>query len=334
MAKSVLKWDEFGPIEARSYQAITDHLPGGRSQFIIQKVFKTYALRDFGITSTRWINHGSFKTPASAKKYARELLENYPVMKANPAPKSKANQDVFTRANQLIKEGYERKQAFAIAYRERDADLAHLFGKPKAKRNPVKRKTAARTQRAAEGYVYRDSQVTKKKPTKRLVTRRAKNLQAPRGVFPNPKKRDPTYWVITLHDGYLSYRSDSGYTGSEPYLILDGNTGRQKAMSFIRKIGLKRGQYEILKDNPGVHFDIDVNSHNARGSKAKTRVNPVYRVKAPAGKEKFIRVELKYGNEWEILSLFPKTGEGAENAIMYAKAYHVKEPKATIRVME
>lgn len=59
------------------------------------------------------------------------------------------------------------------------------------KKNPTTRKTAARTQRAAESYVRRPSQITKKAPSKRLKTRRTINLQSPRGVFPNPKKRDP-----------------------------------------------------------------------------------------------------------------------------------------------
>lgn len=127
----------------------------------------------------------------------------------------------------------------------------YVYSEPK--QNPApKRKTAARTQKAAIGYVNRPSQITKKAPSKRLKKRRTINLQTPRGVFP----------------------------------------------------------------------------------KAKPRTNPVSRVKAPAGKEKFIRVELKHGKEWEILSLFPKTGSGAENAIMYAKAYSMKEPAATIRVME
>lgn len=54
---------------------------------------------------------------------------------------------------------------------------------------PVKRKTAARTQKTAESYVRRPSQITKKAPTKRLKKRRTVNLQSPRGLFPNPKAR-------------------------------------------------------------------------------------------------------------------------------------------------
>ena len=63
------------------------------------------------------------------------------------------------------------------------------------KKNPApKRKTAARTQKAAVGYVNRPSQITKKAPTKRLKKRRTVNLQSPRGVFPNPKN-------VTRHIG-------------------------------------------------------------------------------------------------------------------------------------
>lgn len=64
-----------------------------------------------------------------------------------------------------------------------------------AKKNPApKRKTKARTQDSAEAYVYRNSQVTKKRPSKRLVVRRAKNLEIPAaaGAFPNPVKKRVT----------------------------------------------------------------------------------------------------------------------------------------------
>lgn len=55
-----------------------------------------------------------------------------------------------------------------------------------AKRSAPKRKTSARTQSAAEAYVRRPSQITKKAPSDRLKKRRMVNLQSPRGVFPNP----------------------------------------------------------------------------------------------------------------------------------------------------
>lgn len=62
------------------------------------------------------------------------------------------------------------------------------------KQNPApKRKTSARTQKAAVEYVNRPSQITKKAPTKRLKKRRTINLQSPRGVFPNPAKRQTHY---------------------------------------------------------------------------------------------------------------------------------------------
>lgn len=90
---------------------------------------------------------------------------------------------IFKRANVLIKKGHDRKQAFAIAYEEAGKSV---------KKNPApKRKTAARTQKAAVGYVNRPSQITKKSPTKRLKTRRAKNLRSPKGVFPNPARKNP-----------------------------------------------------------------------------------------------------------------------------------------------
>jgi len=120
------------------------------------------------------------------------------------------NSEIFKRANVLMKQGHDRKQAFAIAYAERDKDLAHLFGTDKPKHKAARAK---------------------------------KN--------PAQKKHDPTYWVIVTHPaGYLSFRSDSGYTGSQPYSSLPGNTVKQKVSAFIKQLGIKRGQYEVIAENP------------------------------------------------------------------------------------
>lgn len=71
------------------------------------------------------------------------------------------------------------------------------------KRNPSpapKRKYKATTKRSAAAYVHRVSQATGKKPTKRLVKRRTKNLQVPRGVFPNPApKKAPGFRVEVMN---------------------------------------------------------------------------------------------------------------------------------------
>lgn len=113
---------------------------------------------------------------------------------------------IFKKANQLMKEGYERKQAFAAAYSE--------LGEPKrktvrkqAKKNPsTKRKTRATTMKAAESYVHRVSQVTKKKPSKRLVKRRTVNLRVPVGVFPNPvKKKIEHKYIVQISTANPSY---------------------------------------------------------------------------------------------------------------------------------
>lgn len=216
------------------------------------------------------------------------------------------NSAIFKRANVLMKQGHDRKQAFAIAYAERDKDLAHLFGtdKPKhkaarakknpakpvsdikqyvvyqvfhkdniekrtesrlsgfstkkdavdfarrmrigksfegdfivrpvdlygpldivwpvtrkaIKKNPVKRKTRAVTQKAAVSYVNRPSQITKKSPTKRLRVRRTKNLRVPVGVFPNPSKsRNEIVYVIHVLTGgkILGFLTQSGKVTTE-----------------------------------------------------------------------------------------------------------------------
>ena len=113
------------------------------------------------------------------------------------------------------------------------------------KKNPApKRKTAARAQKAAVGYVNRVSQVTKKPPTKRLKKRRTINLQTPRGVFPNPAPRlvtkapkpakeitveqslDKKNWTIfarfpdTPDGGKNAIEYAKAYSIKEPYLHL------------------------------------------------------------------------------------------------------------------
>jgi len=83
-----------------------------------------------------------------------------------------------------------------------------------------------------------------------------------------------------------------------------------------------------IKKNPdSVHFDIDVNSHNARGSKAKTRVNPAIRHSG-------IQVQKEKAGKWVTFATFPKTPDGAKHAIEYAKAYHIAHPTLKLKVME
>lgn len=114
-----------------------------------------------------------------------------------------------TQAQNLLKSGKaehvgemyrsETDKTFAVINRLDKQRTDHYVigdGDLRTKKNParraVKRKTRATTQRAAESYVRRPSQITKRKPTRRLVVRRTKNLQSPRGVFPNPVKKGLT----------------------------------------------------------------------------------------------------------------------------------------------
>jgi hypothetical protein len=229
---------------------------------------------------------------------------------------------IFKRANELIREGYDRKQAFAVAYSEN--------GEPKrARKNPApKRKTAARTQKAAIGYVNRPSQITKKAPSKRLKKRRTINLQTPRGVFPNPGKLVSRY-DVQYFDMYgkpehmpFHYKKDA----------MEFAKDKIEATIFDRQLNKNVWSNSMAGKGPfnnpsSVHFDIDVNSHNARGSKAKTRVNPTKRIKE-------ITVEQSLDKKhWTIFARFPDTPDGSNNAIEYAKAYAKKEPYLHIRVM-
>src|SRR5574337_743636 len=135
----------------------------------------------------------------------------------------------------------------------------------------VKRNPTTRTQRAAESYVRRPSQITKKAPSKRLKKRRTINLQTPRGVFPNPKTRSSlektSRWVIR--------NKKTGEVIMETFDIKKVNalnTAKYEAVPILKY--LQELNSGIKKNPSSVHCDIDVNSHNARGAKAKTRTNP------------------------------------------------------------
>lgn len=187
------------------------------------------------------------------------------------------------------------------------------------KKNPApKRKTAARTQRAAESYVRRPSQITKKAPSKRLKKRRTVNLQSPRGVFPNPKTRSSlektSSWVIR--------NKKTGEVIMETFDIKKVNalnTAKYEAVPILKY--LQELNSGIKKNPSSVHFDIDVNSHNARGAKAKTRVNPVARKKI-AGLKNFIIQESAFSDTtgFKTVAVFAKVDESFE----YAKARDAK----------
>ncbi len=87
------EWNEFsGTGTKRSYQLITDHLPGGRSMFTIDPVYDSrgrfiaYSVKDFGITENAWTIHKNFDRIVNAKKFVASLLAG--TVKKNPAKRS------------------------------------------------------------------------------------------------------------------------------------------------------------------------------------------------------------------------------------------------------
>lgn len=191
-------------------------------------------------------------------------------------------------------------RASAIHHGTDYSDALNTYGENVPKRNPApKRKTAARTMKAAVGYVNRPSQITKKAPTKRLKKRRTVNLQSPRGVFPNPKARKSE---LTGYYTILKWKREKNTTSGNAVFsfVLDSFNGTRfegktkpnsdfviglpefsvgdkiKATLSLTESGrLYMTDAEPMRQNPdSVHLDIDVNSHNAKGAKAKTRTNP------------------------------------------------------------
>lgn len=86
------------------------------------------------------------------------------------------------------------------------------------------------------------------------------------GIAAGAGMKQKAYWVFTIHDGYISFRTDSGYTGSTPFdIIPGGKTPRQKAAAYARWVKLSHGQYEIIDAR---------DKKNPRKRRAKAKRNP------------------------------------------------------------
>lgn len=342
-----LKWDEFSNGPKKSYQAITDNLPGGRSMFLIDPhfthngVFKAYSLRSFGIAAPHWVEHRTFNTAAAAKKFAASVARQYPAMMKNPAP-----------------------------------------------RKTVTRKTKATTMPAAKKYVRRASQITKAKPSKRLVNRRIKNLQVPEGVFPNPRKRHPGHKAVytvekwkrenntvygnamfsfvlidesgVRHSGKTKPNYDFViglpffYPGDKITAILETTPSgrvymtdtdepmrRNPAKRAPKHAGAMDVAYPTLakfsKDAKGCGYEPDELLRNGDyyvESDGHVLSRSFYPKENPASRKKEITVEQSLNKKnWTVFARFPDTPKGAENAVEYAKAFNKKEPYLYIRVI-
>ena len=103
------EWNEFyGDGKKRSYQLITDHLPGGRSMILIDPVhdsrgrFVAYSVKDFGVTKPYWSVHKNFRSIVNAKKFANALLAAAPLK--NPAPiKRKTRATTMAKAKAYVR---------------------------------------------------------------------------------------------------------------------------------------------------------------------------------------------------------------------------------------
>lgn len=245
----------------------------------------------------------------------------------------------------------DKNDAFATGQQMRNTGL---------KKNPApKRKTAARTMKAAVGYVNRPSQITKKAPTKRLKKRRTINLQTPRGVFPNPSPRqiDETYareiFLYGQNDGDL-YRQQTTY-------IIDNLAKKYAAGKYDHALGRKMWKYwadnatkkyaaEFGLSKTGFIVNVPTRQYIAELAEnyyfdhvtgesvkfkkpVKARSNPSKRETIMAAMRGTL-VQKKKGAAWATVATFPKTPQGANDAIMYAKAYAKLHPTTVIQVIE
>ena len=211
-----------------------------------------------------------------------------------------------------------------------------------ARSNPTTRKTAARTQRAAESYVRRPSQITKKAPSKRLKTRRTVNLQSPRGVFPNPRGREGDYeaarelFLFISNDGdlyrlrtthiidNLAKKKAKGVFDHEKsltlwkYLADDGAKKYAKDYGGSFDVPTRKMTAKMLAD----YYDEHIDEEMVKFGPGKTlRKNPVGR-KSIKGLKNFIVQESAFSENagMKTIGVFAKV----EDALEYAKARDMK----------
>lgn len=179
------------------------------------------------------------------------------------------------------------------------------------------------------------------------------------------KRKTGAYWVFVLHDTHVSFRSDSGYTGSNPYTLINGGkTQSAKAHALARSFGLSRREYEILDDRskknprrrkaakkrrvgyaPNLSYatykkrvDAQFEAFKKKGTPARVaairlglrRKHPrkIRRTKVPQSAFKFA-VQRAIGlGKWQTLAKFTNVS----NATQYARAYH-KQTGATLQVI-
>lgn len=130
------------------------------------------------------------------------------------------------------------------------------------------------------------------------------------------------YWAITAHDGYVSFRTDSGHTGSTPYANIPGGKGPMgKAHAFAKWNGLTRKEYEILdattKRNPA-------NRKSRHGAHKTRRLKPGEDIRGP-----YVGVlQSRNGVTWVHIAGF--TGEtlklAHDRAKQYARAMYRQNP--------
>jgi len=239
----------------------------------------------------------------------------------------------------------DKADAFSTAQHMRNTAFLTPKKNPAKRAIPVKRKNQARTQARAEGYVRRPSQITKAKPSKRLTTRRIKNLRVPMGVFPNPSSKAGDYeaarelFLFGSNDGNL-YRSRTtaiidnlakkyvkGIFDAEKSLILWKYWADDAAKRYAKDYG---GSFDVPTRKLVAKMAADYYAeHIAEESVKFEKVK-----KNPTETRKTIVVEKSANGKtgWSILAAFPDSTGGSNRAIEYAKAYAIKDPKIYLRV--
>lgn len=212
------------------------------------------------------------------------------------------------------------------------------------RRNPAKRggKRIARAGVSRRSYLARPSQITRKRPTKRLASRRRRNLaQGRAGFFPNPT---------------VSRARASAF---RPYAKVDTRGGGfEYGMDAVTPVAwilgrareLPKGLYVWwLNDVPSVHEYVRTHKRVVMSKReliaellalsqepfpAKIQRNPARkRARNLPGATGCTYVQVRRGAAWISVACSKRTGElGRAEAVKWAKDYASKHPGRKVRV--
>lgn len=201
------------------------------------------------------------------------------------------------------------------------------------------RNNPAKRVRGKNPAVNRKSQITKKKPTKRLVNRRVKNLKAPKGVFPNPTAKKAGQKIARFSWRPYGTPENISYA-AHPGKNLDFHIHHSERGGFILNVlfpdrgpqQYRFGSIDKAKKAAKGIFDAFVYDENPVKKSMRHRLKKGHVNEAPFTVQYAEREKTLTGfaqGTWKIAGAFSTEKLAKE----YAKAFAVKYPDKWVRVI-